>query len=233
MDSTTNRIFLKTIVSTFIFLMLINILVLDWKLFGQKVASQDQSTATATKETGIWPDQTKTSTQKESDNSQIIEVCGANCIKTIEASTSALSKRIDELSPKTTTPTPTTISTNPKVSYIPLGISGASTQNTSWETISSQAIYLSGDDFPGYKNMTLEGYLKVKDGNGKAFARLFNTNDGTALLGSEMESSTWDYSLVESNQFGIASGKKLYKLQLKSLTGYEASVGTVRIRVNF
>lgn len=169
---------------------------------------------------------------------KIIEVCGPECLRVIESTASALTARIEEVEKKvgqqkaSPTQAPSGSSSGPKVTYIPVGITGASTSRTDWET-TALAVNLSGDDFPGYKHMMLEGFLKVKDGNGKAFARLLNSNDGTAILGSEIETTNWDLTLVESGQFRIASSKKLYKLQLKSLTGYESSTGLVRIKVVF
>lgn len=167
---------------------------------------------------------------------KIIEICGPECLRVIESTASALTQKIEAVEKKIgqgkQAPAAGS-STGAKVTYIPIGITGAATSRTDWTTISDQSIYLSGDDFPGYKHMVLDGYLKVKDGNGKAFARLLNSNDGTALLGSEMETGAYDLTLVESGQFRIPQSKKLFKLQLKSLTGYEASSGLIRIKVVF
>lgn len=180
------------------------------------------------------------SSQEGAKELKIIEICGPECLRVIESTASALTTKIEEVEKKigqtktspSSAPSGSTITTGAKVEYITVGITGASTVKTDWDT-TSQAINLSGDDFPGYKHMMLEGFLKVKDGNGKAFARLLNSNDGTGILGSELETTNWDLTLVESGQFRIASGKKLFKLQLKSLTGYEASTGLVRIKVVF
>ena len=125
----------------------------------------------------------------------------------------------------------TQITTKKPPLYIPLGWTGTAT-TTDWSTITGQSIVLDPADYSGYSSMQLEVYLRDFQGNGKAYARILNSDDGTAVLPSEVTTTSYDYTWVTSSGFTLP-GKKTYKLQLKSLTGYETGVQSARMRVNF
>ncbi|MCL5784483.1 MAG: hypothetical protein M1142_03975 [Patescibacteria group bacterium] len=139
-----------------------------------------------------------------------------------------------EVTGTTITPVPTAspVSQKQPALYIPLGTGGSST-GSDWTTINTYKITLDPADYPGYSSMQLELSLRVYQGNGKAFARLINSDDGLAVLLSEVSTTFGDYTWVTSSPFTLSSGKKNYKVQLKSLTGYEAGIQNARIKVNF
>lgn len=143
--------------------------------------------------------------------------------------TSLQSQVAQQGQPSGQTAAPTT--TKKPTLYIPLGWTGVSSA-TDWTTISGQSIDLDPADYPGYTSMQFEASLKALSGNGRAYARLLNNNDGTAILSSEVSTTGYDYTWVTSSGFTLP-GKKTYKLQLKSLTGYETGVQSARIKVNF
>lgn len=116
--------------------------------------------------------------------------------------------------------------------YIPLG-SGGTSAALDWTTIDTYQVILDPNDYPGYSSAQLELSLRVYQGNGKAFARLYNSDDGLAILLSEVASITGDYTWVVSSPFNFSSAKKSYKLQLKTLTGYEAGIQNARLKINF
>ncbi|KKR80209.1 MAG: hypothetical protein UU73_C0005G0035 [Candidatus Daviesbacteria bacterium GW2011_GWA1_41_61] len=125
-----------------------------------------------------------------------------------------------------------TVSTTKAPLYIPLGTGGASSA-LDWTAVDALQITLDPADYPGYKSMQLEVSLRVFQGNGKAYARIYNSDDKLALLPSEVSVTTESYSWVNSQGFILTSGKKIYKLQLKTNTGYEAGIQNARIKVNF
>lgn len=116
--------------------------------------------------------------------------------------------------------------------YIPLGWVGSGT-SLDFATLTTQELAIDSNDYSGYKNMQLEVNLRVYQGNGKAFARLYNNIDFTAVNGSEVATTSSDYTWVSSSTFSLPSGKKTYRIQLKSLTGYSADVQNARLKVNF
>jgi len=116
--------------------------------------------------------------------------------------------------------------------YIPLGSTGSS-QALDWTSIATFEAEINSDDYAGYTNMYLEVNMRAFQGNGKAFARLFNKTDGTAIVSSEISTTSSDYTSVISSGFKLSGGKKTYRLQLKTLTGYAADVQLARIKVTF
>lgn len=156
-------------------------------------------------------------------------------IKLLEASLTVLERRQDivEKSTGVSTGSTTTSSTGAlPPSYIPLG-SGGSTSATDWTSVDNLDVSINPADYPGYKSMQLEVSLRTFQGNGQAYARLYNNDDGLAIPTSEVSTTSENYNWQNSATFTLSSGKKTYKIQLKTLTGYEASVQSARIRVNF
>lgn len=156
-------------------------------------------------------------------------------ISILKQQLTVLQKRVEqlELSGSKSTATTTTQSASKVSTYVFSLGKGGSTVKNDWTTVDNLDITIDPSDYSGYKSMQLEVEVKVKDGNGKVFARLFNSSDGTSVSQSEISSSAFDYTWVTSSTFNLSSGKKTFKIQLKSLTGYEAFVQSARIKVNF
>lgn len=116
--------------------------------------------------------------------------------------------------------------------YIPLGSTGSS-QALDWTSLATFEAEINSDDYTGYSNMYLEVNMRAFQGNGKAFARLSNKTDSTAVGSSEVSTTSSDYTSITSAGFKLLGGKKTYRLQLKTLTGYAADVQFARIKVTF
>ncbi len=120
----------------------------------------------------------------------------------------------------------------PPVYILSLG-SGDSTTARDWVVANNIDITVDPASFPGSTSMQLEAQIKVLSGNGKVFARLYDSSAGTAVLSSEVSTAAENFSWVSSQTFTLGSSKKTYKFQIKSLTGYEAYIQGARIKVNF
>lgn len=116
--------------------------------------------------------------------------------------------------------------------YIPLGYGGAAT-SLNYSTIDTYEVSLDPADYPGYSSVSLELSLRVYQGNGTAYARLVDTTDSQPIWQSEVSTTNQNYNWLYSPQFTLPAGKKTYKLQLKTLTGYEAGVQNARLKVIF
>ncbi|MDO8498791.1 MAG: hypothetical protein Q7S44_03325 [bacterium] len=169
----------------------------------------------------------QTSDSTPGNNSPSTSTDFENRLKKLENSVSSLQKQLS--SQPTSTPQTAPLKTP---LYVPLGWVGAAT-STDWSTISTQEITLNAADYPGYTSMQFEVSLRAYQGNGKAYARIYNNTDGTGVLSSEVSTSSQDYTWVSSGTFSLPSGKKTYRLQLKSLTGYEAGSQNARLKINF
>jgi hypothetical protein len=166
-------------------------------------------------------------------------------LEILEASMSALNERIDNLASQkgvsvpravNLTPTPVPIAATyvgPKVIYIPLGGSGGSINTlNSYGDVTTTETIIDSASYPGAKGVYLEADISIYQGNGAAYARLFNKTDGVAL-NSEVSTTSENFNLKTSGSFNLASGKKTYLIQLKTNTGYSAQLNTARLRVEF
>lgn len=152
-------------------------------------------------------------------------------IKSLEDSVADLKNEIASLKSSSST-TQTAATTKQAPVYIPLGSSDSSS-TTDWTTVVTPQVEIDPADYPGYTKMYLEATVRVFQGNGSGYVRLFNNTDGLAILSSEISTTSGSYNTVVSGSFNLNSGKKQYRLQLKSLTGYEVSVQFARIKVVF
>ncbi len=161
----------------------------------------------------------------------------------LEASVSALEKRIDDLSKKvtaqsttqavTTTTTSDTSTTGPKTLYIPVGYGGSGSSSTDFGTITGQEVTIDTGNYSGYKQMVFEASFRILHGNGTGEVRLLNKTDGTSVLNSTLSTTSQDFSTKTSSGFSLSSGSKTYTVQAKSSTGYAVDLQLTRIRVDF
>ena len=160
--------------------------------------------------------------------------CGTVCQQTIDEKISQAiatlsakeTTKESKAAEKTTTPKPS----QPQVIYIPLG-GGGSTISRDWTDVGNAEVYLDVNDYPNLEKAYFEGFIKVKHGNGKAFARLYDVNHSIGVQGSDIESASENFTLVESGSLNFWQGKNLYRIQIKSLNGYEASIDSGRIKI--
>lgn len=158
-------------------------------------------------------------------------------LKSIEDQLSSLSERVKKLEDKPQTVVqkvsqPASSASKKPPLYIPFG-GGATATSLDWTTSDVVEVTIDPADYNGYSSMQLEASIKVLSGNGQAFVRLFNNNEKLAILSSEVSTTSENYTWITSDGFKLPTGKKTYRFQLKTLSGYEASVKDSKIRVNF
>ncbi|MFC1711282.1 hypothetical protein ACFLZ1_01715 [Patescibacteria group bacterium] len=121
---------------------------------------------------------------------------------------------------------------NPSTVYIPLG-GGVSTTNGSWSYLGGAEGYFNKADYKNAKRVIWEVFLKIKSGNGKANARLYDATNKVVISGSEIWGEGETFSLVSSQALNLLNGNNLYQVQLRSTTGYEAYMEGARIKVEY
>lgn len=126
----------------------------------------------------------------------------------------------------------TTTTIQKSTQYIPMG-NGSSSTAMDWTAVPLPEVTINSADYSGYTNAYLEVQMLVDQGNGTAYARLYNNTDGTAILGSEIFTTSYNYTTVTSGAFKLSSGNKTYKLQLKTSTGYASNVQFARIKITY
>ena len=73
--------------------------------------------------------------------------------------------------------------------------------------------------------------MKVTNGNGAAYARLFDVTHGVAVDGSELSSSAENFAQISSGRIRVWSGNNLYRVQIKSLNGFTVYFDSGRMKI--
>jgi hypothetical protein len=125
--------------------------------------------------------------------------------------------------------TPTTAKTRTFL-YIPIPGNGETLSN-SWVNINGTSFYFNTPDYPSLKEAYFEANLKLLNGNGVAYLRLFDMTAGVEVWGSEINTSTQQFSFVSSGKLTLRSGNHQYQIQLKSLTADTAIFNSARLKL--
>lgn len=154
-------------------------------------------------------------------------------ISSLETTVLNLQTKINQLSGSQTTSTTSQLSSETKIPvYIPVGNAGP-VGDRNYYDISGTEVSVNASDYPGFTSMQLEVNMKLSEAVGTGYARLYNVTDSSAVSGSETSVTSAQYSVVSSSGFKPSSGKKTYRLQLKSSEGKDLYAQNARLRVNF
>lgn len=147
-----------------------------------------------------------------------------------------LTKQIDEkkCDCTSTTQTVTEKSTAKQTSYISMGDAYTS-KSTDWVDVPGGGVYIDlANDYSSTAAVTWSVSLKVANSNGQAFARIYDATNKIAVVGSELSTvNNADYSQVTSSDLALWRGKNLYKIQVKSLNGFEVTESGGRIKISY
>lgn len=163
--------------------------------------------------------------------------CPVKCNELIDQKTANLQTLIDVNLPPTPTETPTPkvstvvpISKSKTTQYIPIPGSGTTLENN-WVDLTGTEFYISTDDYPNLVGAYFEANMKLVNGNGLAYVRLFDVTAGVEVWGSEISTNRQDFSSISSNKLTIRNGTHLYRVQAKSLTADTTVFNSGRIKV--
>ncbi len=116
------------------------------------------------------------------------------------------------------------------VSYVTVPGSGSTTAND-WTSLSGTDFYFNTADYPGLVEVYFEANIKLFNGNGKAYIKLFDVTHGIGVQGSDVSTSSQTSTAVESGKVTFWLGKNLIRVQAKSLTADTAVFDSGRLRV--
>jgi hypothetical protein len=167
-----------------------------------------------------------------------VDQCGVECKQYITEQLAARSLSATAL-PKPT-PTPSSVPqvvyktvAAPKtrsVTYLPITGSG-SVSNNDWTGIGGTDFYFNPTDYPGLVEVYFEATIKLFNGNGIAYVRLYDMTHGIGVQGSKIQTASQNSSLVTSGKTSFWSGKNLIRVQAKSLTADTAVFESGRLRI--
>lgn len=158
----------------------------------------------------------------------------------------AIGEKINSLpTPTSTSPSPTimaTLTPTPKTiqqkmaqkskstQYIPIPGSGSTLENK-WVDLTGTEFYISTEDYPNLVGAYFEANMKLVNGNGLAFLRLFDITAGVEVWGSEISANNQKFNSVSSGKLTIRNGTHLYRVQAKSLTADTTVFNSGRIKM--
>lgn len=158
-------------------------------------------------------------------------VCDEKCQKIIE-------DKVADLLPTyipsiTLKPVPTAVSTSVKtkfVSYIPIPGSG-NTANTVWTDLAGTEFSFSVSDYVGFKEAYFEANIKLFNGNGIGYVRLYDITNSRAVDGSEISTSSQISTAVSSGKVSLWLGNNRFKIQARSLTADTTYFESGRLKI--
>jgi hypothetical protein len=156
------------------------------------------------------------------------------------STTSSLDTRVSQLESSITamqsaTPVPTSsaspapISTASRhVSYLP--INGSFSQlSYNWVDVPTSSFYFDTGDYPGLISVNFEANMKLFNGNGLAFARLYDATHSAPIPGSQFQTGSQQDTMITSPPLTFLTGHNLIKVQIKSLTADTTYFNSARL----
>jgi len=116
---------------------------------------------------------------------------------------------------KTVTVVAPTKTPTKNISYVNIPGTGE-TISIDWVDIAGTDFYFDKAEYPGLFNIIWEGNIRLFNGSGMGYIRLFDVTHGIAVVGSEVNTISQSDTLVSSGLLNVWSGKNLYRIQGKS-----------------
>jgi hypothetical protein len=114
------------------------------------------------------------------------------------------------------------------VTYLP--INGQFNQlSYDWVDVPTSSFYFDTKDYPGLVSVTFEANIKLFNGNGFAFARLYDVTHSAPIPGSQVQTGSQLDTIVTSNPLTFLDGRNLIKVQIKSLTADTTYFNSARL----
>lgn len=136
-------------------------------------------------------------------------------------------------SPVTSTQTVTSttvIQTANKEIFIPMG--SGSTASYSYADLNGTDVTIDTTKYTGIDSITFEASIWVENGNGRAYAQLYNVDDKNPYIESVISNNVSTPTVKSSGYVPFPSGRKTYRVQAKTdLEQYPAHVENARIKV--
>lgn len=172
---------------------------------------------------------------KQSLQPQYIDQCGDACKKQIADNVASAMSTISAIPKevvKTVTLTPAPSKAKAQTAYIPI-VGPIITTSSDWYDAPGTEFYLDyNNDYGKTAYADWQAFLKVADGNGTAYARLYDVTNKIGVNGSEVSiSNKGDLTQTLSGRLNFWAGNNQYRVQIKSLNKFEVTFGSGRIKI--
>jgi hypothetical protein len=170
----------------------------------------------------------------EKDSSEEdVQLAQGICLEECQA---LIEEKIESISSSTPKPASTVspvLVTKEKIKrtyYIPVPGSG-NTSNNDWTDLSGTDFYFDPGEYKGIVEARFETNIKLLNGNGRTWVRLFDVTHSIGVINSEAHTDSQTTDNVTSGEINFWSGRNLYRVQAKSLTADTAIYEGGRIKV--
>lgn len=164
---------------------------------------------------------------------QKVDVCGEDCKKEIASVVSTAVATISGTTKTIIQKESAPVSSGNKTAYIPLA-GPITTTSTGWVDAAGTDVYIDlANDYGAKTWVSWEAFLSVANGNGQAFARLFDVTHGITVNGSEVSTTNGTSTQMTSGNLNLWAGRNLYRVQLKSLNSFVVTFNSGRIKINY
>lgn len=208
---------------------LVNLALLNYFVFFNK-PSETMQKVTAEKQIPLTK---PVASQSAIPITQVSNSCTSECQALINTK---LEQFRSELPRVSSAPSPSSqvavVSNQPKEIFVSFGVSD-STKNTSWTDISGSTIKFNTSSYPGAKAFYFQANLKADAVDRISYSRIYDSDHGVGVDGSEINYTGMDSTFVESGPLKFLSGTLTLRIQIHSLNGNLAVAANPRIRVAY
>jgi len=133
-------------------------------------------------------------------------------------------------SPTFSSPSPNSTQKSTTISYVPIPGDGSVLSST-WTDVSGTDFSFDPKDFAGFVEARLNANLRLFNGNGTAYLRLFDVTAGIEVWGSEIKATGQNFTFLTSSKLQLRPGNRQYRIQLKSETADTAVFNSGQLRL--
>lgn len=201
------------IIISLLVLVIINLFLLDMRLFAPSTAVRVSEMQTVAPPTAAPQIDTR-------------DTCSVECQRII-------AQKVQEAVASLATPSPVLVARTESATvreyYIPLG-SGSTTKST-WENLTATETWIDTSSYGKISEVMFIAGLRNPTKNGQVEAQLYNVTDNHPVWGSHVVMSNNVSQTITSGPIQLDTGKKLYRVQLKSTLSYDAYLDTAKLRI--
>lgn len=126
--------------------------------------------------------------------------------------------------------TQTIVQTAQKEIFIPMG--AGSTNSRNYADLTTTDVTIDTSKYTNIQSVVFEASIWVVGGNGAAYAQLYNVNDKTPYIESQITNNTGSGVVKTSGNITIPTGQMTYRVQAKTdIVEFAAQVSNARLKI--
>ncbi len=213
MEEVSKFLSAKNAFRIFVFLVLLNLLFLDFLLVNNRKVQIIERTISVP---------------------NTIDICPKSCLSEISQATKGAILSVKPSVVLTPLPTAkpvsqTSASSSVKEFFVPFGTGSNSSDD--WQDVPGLKATLDSVNYNNIKTVAFEATIRIPTGNETAYVRLYNVNDKHPVWFSEISLEGGTPQLIISKPITLDSGNKTYQVQMKTSLKYPAYLDQSRLHI--